>query len=388
MKDESDKLFVQMKGTLDAITSSDGLSTLQYLMWEPDWKLSKNPTLSERISHNKVRDGTVFHLDNAKFYKMLQKWGLNESWYSTIKKFAAAQDGRGAYIALRSLYQGDDHIKAKLMEANRRISSNGLTYSGEQGGSFQVYSSALKEEYDFIADHREKYTEETMVDRLLSGFCGNALEKPSIIHGIQIVKDSNKTYDEAVSYLATKVLEAYPDSRETQTSKNLKMSEVGQDTRHRYGNDRNNSRNGGGRGRGGRGYHGDFGYFVTGDPRGPYNGQTYHSKIEGVDVTDVTRTYPDHEFDKKNVRMYVINRGRKLRADRANNGGGKPSGGGHRRNHQQQDIKEMIRATISEMQAGDKRSGDGDDESPSKKSKSDEKKNPWTAVAGKGAEKE
>ena len=150
MREESDKLFVQMKATLEAITSADGLSNLAYLMWEPDWKLSANPTVSERISHKKDRTGTVFHLDNSKFYKMLQKWGLSESWYSTIKKFAATQDGRGAYIALRRLYQGDDHIKAKLMEANRRISSNGLSYPGEPEGSFQVYSSNLKEEYEML----------------------------------------------------------------------------------------------------------------------------------------------------------------------------------------------------------------------------------------------
>ena len=107
-------------------------------------------------------------------FTFLEKFCINHTSWTTIKKFKASLDGRGAYLALRKLYQGEDHVQSKINVEKQRISEGdvGLKYTGETHFKFVNYASSLLAAYEYIGQHRETYSERTKVERLLQGFKG------------------------------------------------------------------------------------------------------------------------------------------------------------------------------------------------------------------------
>ena len=232
--------------------------------------------------------------------------------WNTIKKYKTAQDGRGAYLALRRLYQGEDHVQSKISIEKQRISEGdeGLKYTGEVQLKFVNYASGLQAAYEFISQHRETYSEQTKVERLLQGFKGEARDNTTLHIARMHVKDNPSlkgNFDAAVAYLATKVQEVFPSVAGKATPPTRTVNETNQDYR-------------GGRGfyRGGRGRHRGRGQRfgrgagqtsdIRGDPNGKYNGHTVHTTVNGVDTSDVNRKFTDKEFDDPDVRTYILNR--------------------------------------------------------------------------------
>ena len=394
LETDAERAFTMVRSTLTQCSSAHGSgSTLEYLAREPTWKLKLNPSIAEQTTSHLQHSGMIYDSDNMRLYKMIEKLCISHLCYSTVKKYKNAQDGRGAYLALRNLYQGENHILSKLIVEKRKISEgpDGLKYTGEfLGILFTNYSSMLKAAFDFIAEHRENYSEQSRVERLLQGFSGDALERPSIAHGIRMVKekpDHLTNFDLAAGYLATKIQEAYPVVARKQPSTRT-VNETNQDSRGDGG--AQDFRGGGGGHRGGehrphsgegyeRGGQRRGAWRIWGDPDGKFNGQTFHSKVNGQNTTDtdVFGMFPNDVF-KGDLRNYVMNRRHVLRSQ----GQGKQSP--QLSKVDKNDIKAIAMEIAKTMTS--KRSGEDDSSPRDEKKQKSEQGNAWNMM-GKGAER-
>jgi hypothetical protein len=335
-----------------------------------------NPTIAQEMTASLPLRGLVYESDNSRFFTLLEKLCINHMCWNTIKKYKTAQDGRGAYLALRRLYQGEDHVQSKISIEKQRISEGdeGLKYTGEVQLKFVNYASGLQAAYEFISQHRETYSEQTKVERLLQGFEGEARDNTTLHIARMHVKDNPSlkgNFDAAVAYLATKVQEVFPSVAGKATPPTRTVNETNQDYR-------------GGRGfyRGGRGRHRGRGQRfgrgagqtsdIRGDPNGKYNGHTVHTTVNGVDTSDVNRKFTDKEFDDPDVRTYILNRRLFLKKNNSSYSNDRK-------------IKEMV-MEIAQTIMDKKRSGE-DDSNPrdDKKQKGEKEKDPWNLM-GKGAD--
>ena len=225
--DDGERAFTTVHTTLGQCSSGHGNgATLTYLTRDTNLPLSSNPTIAERMEHSLPHFGGIYDVDNSRFFTFLEKLCISHAVWQGIKKFQASKDGRGAYMALKRSYQGQDHILAKLKVEKKKISegNEGLRYAGEHKDRWVEYASNLAGAYDFIGQHREQYSDESRVERLLQGFTGETLQKPNLEYAINHVKDTPQyrtDYGAAVAYLATKIQEAYGNTTSTTTTRTV-----------------------------------------------------------------------------------------------------------------------------------------------------------------------
>jgi len=379
---DAERFFTVMRSTLTQCSSGHGhSSTLEYLLREATWPMPFNPTIAQEMTASLPHHGLVYESDNSRLFTLLEKLCINHMCWNTIKKYKTAQNGRGAYLALRRLYQGEDHVQSKISIEKQRISEGdeGLKYTGEVQLKFVNYASGLQAAYEFISQHRETYSEQTKVERLLQGFKGEARDNTTLHIARMHVKDNPSLrgdFDAAVAYLATKVQEVFPSVAGKATPPTRTVNETNQlyrggrssyrGGRGRYQNRGRDQRFFGGRG---AGSHSE----IRGDPNGKYNGQTAHATVNGVDTTDVNRQLSDKEFDDVDVRTYILNRRTFLRKNKSSYPNDRK-------------IKEMA-MEIAQTIMDKKRSGE-DESNPrdDKKQKGEKEKDPWNLM-GKGADR-
>ncbi len=78
---------------------------------------------------NTTHSGPLFAEDNSKVWVLLKKSLLGYQPYHHINKYEQARNGRGAWLALKAYYEGEDFINKTIQENLTKLRT--LHYHGE-----------------------------------------------------------------------------------------------------------------------------------------------------------------------------------------------------------------------------------------------------------------
>ena len=132
-----------------------------------------------------ILEGRHFALDNPRFYRELKSFTVNGEGWSYIKKFERSQDGRRAYLALKTQCEG---TASKITRKNRAYASiANAVYSGSRRQyKFQDYINTHQSAHNEIldCDPTEAVPESKKVADFLKGITDPKLESAvSVILG-------------------------------------------------------------------------------------------------------------------------------------------------------------------------------------------------------------
>lgn len=143
----------------------------------------ENPT--EYLIEATIFSGRHYNLDNPRFYRELKSFTVNGEGWPYIKKFERSQDGRKAYLALKTQCEG---TASKITRKNRAYASiANATYTGSRRQfKFQDYINTHQTAHNEIldCDPTEAVPESKKVSDFLKGITDPKLESPvSVVLG-------------------------------------------------------------------------------------------------------------------------------------------------------------------------------------------------------------
>jgi len=360
---------------------------LIYLLREKSWKLPDNPTIEDKLHHKIDLLHPTSMRDNQVLWRMIEEWSRDKTWWDTVRPFQKTQDGRGAYLALVSLYLGQDRINARVQLERNRISDDltvGMYYEGEIKGTWQPYFSGLNSSYAYLEEYGgETYSANSRVLRLLRGIKGDALSKEGIRFAIQHIKISStlkNDYQAAGAYMATQVQDAYAGSQTKQNAiRNSVVSEANTQD-NPSGGPRNKLRT-----------------PWLSSPNYKYNGATAYSSVNGINTsdTDIWQSFRRNEFTG-DLKSYVLNRrrwqehhgtaeqnGKRGNRDRRGDGGR----GNGKRKPDEREVKEAAIKLLNQWSKEKADDSSDDNPAPKKQVKQEMDDSPFAGLVGKNAEK-
>ena len=269
--------------------------------------------------HQMPHTGENFKRDNKLVYNMLKAACVKTDAWTWIQDHDKSANGRKAWQALVSHYDGTGELNKRVERAKEEITR--LHYKDEKVYPFERYVTKLKENFYILAkDKDENLTDKQRVDILMKGI--KSTDASVIAAKTDVYKDYRADFNAATGFLSGLIANIHSgaqlDYANRHSSKRRYVSGVdsfdgrGSRGRARRGGGRYGQRTGrgGGRGRDGRG-------------RGTGRGQM-RVKMNNVDITDPHRTFtPDEWVRLGSGRAYVI----QLRQGRAGRDGGRGPGG-------------------------------------------------------------
>ena len=134
-------------------------------------------TPTEYLIEATILRGRHYELDNPRFYRELKSFVVNGEGWSYIKKFERSQDGRKAYLALRTQCEG---TASKITRKNKAYASiSNATYIGQRRQyKFQDYINTHQAAHNEIldCDATEAVPESKKVADFLKGITDPKLE--------------------------------------------------------------------------------------------------------------------------------------------------------------------------------------------------------------------
>ena len=252
------------------------------------------PTTDEGMAMQKAysirHSGNAFAKDNARVFNALDKMLVNTDAHHYIKKFQASQNGKGAWHNLVAHYEGDGLLHNRVGHANAVIES--LVYHSERRLPFEKFISKLIEAFQTLEEHDQGYNETKKVSIMLKAIHSENSRVQGGVSTVQILKPNN--FEEAVNYLSSII--GLLNSDGPNTTHNGKpaarnVSAIGGRGGGRGGR-------GAGRGRGRGGNNGRGGGAGGGGPSSTVYSQNGRKVNNGVDITDLTRTFTSIEWKK------------------------------------------------------------------------------------------
>ena len=132
---------------------------------------------TEYLIEATIFSGRHFELDNPRFYRELKSFIVNGEGWSYVKKFERSQDGRKAYLALKTQCEG---TASKITRKNKAYASiANAAYSGQRRQyKFQDYINAHQTAHNEIldCDPTEAVPESKKVANFLKGITDPKLE--------------------------------------------------------------------------------------------------------------------------------------------------------------------------------------------------------------------
>jgi len=246
-------------------------------------------------------EGRDFNKDNHNVYRLLSDLVSGTPGFTWIQPFDEAQDGRSAWQALYSHYEGGGQQEKRTSSATATIRA--LHYKNESVFSFEEFSRGLLEAFRDLDHTEEAYTPYQKVKTLLSKLEVNHPDVP--YHKGHVRQHFKQDIDGAVEYLSTQFAELFADAQQYKRARSRHIHLVEPDyQRPRLDDDLS---------------------------RRPDGTAVYF----GVDVTDVSRTFTNQEMTDLGPRgqAYIyqerarlgLTRGRRTgnSGSRANNRGGR-----------------------------------------------------------------
>ena len=132
---------------------------------------------TEYLIEATILNGRHFELDNPRFYRELKSFVVNGEGWSYIKKYERTQDGRKAYLALKTQCEG---TASKITRKNRAYASiANASYNGQRRQyKFQDFINAHQSAHNEIldCDPAEAVPESKKVADFLKGITDPKLE--------------------------------------------------------------------------------------------------------------------------------------------------------------------------------------------------------------------
>ena len=246
--------------------------------------------------------GRHFTEDNHATYRLLADLLAGTEGMSWIEAFQSSQNGRAAWIALKSHYDGGGQKEKRVAQAEALIAS--LFYKNESVFPFEKFSTGLLDAYRELFLAERPVPEYNKVKRML--------EKVVITHGrIEVVKhqvrqDFRADFQGALDFLSTQFAEMFPDATFEQPGRRRRFVATA-DSEWQSLSQRPR-----------------LDELVTHE-----NGAAI---IHGVDVTEVGRTFSGGEMSTLGPmgQAYIFQERERLGLSRGNNRGGRGRGGGGR----------------------------------------------------------
>jgi uncharacterized membrane protein YgcG len=235
--------------------------------------------------------GQAFEQDAHAVHRIIQGHTLGTDAYHWIKAEKNKRNGRIDMQLLREHFDGPGVTRKKIAHAEHQIQSV-CRYHSEQKYSFEKFVTSMNSAFQVLHECGEEYTEARKVRFLLDAIENNNMDIRSAVTNIRM-GSSEITYVEAANKLSEVVSTVFHGSGKKHD--NRKVAAV--DTNGGRGG-RTGGRGGGrgGRGRGGRGGRGGHGRGGGGGGGG--GGNSMPQSVNGVDISDVTRSFKTEEWYK------------------------------------------------------------------------------------------
>jgi hypothetical protein len=234
--------------------------------------------------------GGAFEEDNKQTFRLLKSYLINMPGWTWIESFNATENGRGAFLAWATHYNGQGELSKHMAMAKAKIKN--LFYKNERSLKFEKVMEILSKLFSILdKDLDERLSEHQKVEKLLSCIQTQVMEmvaQKSIIAS-QYLND----FLGACNYFSAQVSRLHAGAQlENSKYKNKRNISAmqgrgsGRDGGHGRGRGRFGGRSGpGSRGNGGRsGGHG--------------NGNGSGTKINAVDVSDPTCSFTSEEWEQ------------------------------------------------------------------------------------------
>ena len=227
---------------------------------------------------NTTHSGPQYKDDNAKVWMLMKKSLLGHQPYHHIDEFEQARDGRGAWLALKAYYEGEDFVNKTIQENLTKLRT--LHYRGEtQRFGFEQFVDIQKECYKRLRDvgfnNGMGVDEATKCSNLKTMILGDA----QLETALSIARTRglfNGTFDNLVHFLKAEVDELILRKKQLRAA-NGRGNRISSVTSNQSGGT-GRGRGGRGRGRGGRGRG-------RGRGRGNRKPRTYLTKvIQGKEI--------------------------------------------------------------------------------------------------------
>ena len=231
---------------------------------------------------NTTHHGPAYVEDNSKVWMLIKKSLLGHPPYHHIDEYERKRDGRGAWLALKAYYEGEDFVNKTIQENLTKLRT--LHYRGEtQRFGFEQFIELQKECYKRLRDvgynNGAGVDEATKCSNLKTMILGDA----QLETALSIARTRglfNGTFDDLVHFLKAEVDELILRKKQLRSvaPRGTRISSITSQT----GGGRGRGR--GGRGRGGRGRG-------RGRGRGYRRPRTYLTKVvQGKEISNANYT--------------------------------------------------------------------------------------------------
>ena len=285
--------FVEL---LACTKGSTGLS-LQYVIRLEDnnqdtYVEASNPDLTDEsiFDTSMILRGSHFKEDNRAVYNVLSKHLLGTHGQNYLEEFKARRDGRSAWLALRSHYEGDSYVDLYRKKAYDKLQKT--FYHGERPKfDFEKYIHVHLTAHRWLEDINQPLIESTKIHFFLAGIQANS----GLSTALEILSSNPNLKDNLsaiINYLSESVQKRKsstdtPQRYNRNVSSSMRGRGRGRNPRQfgrgggRYGGRRQNNRGRGGRSNRGRSSN-------------SYNDRSNNRHVDGRWISG--RYYSDEEF--------------------------------------------------------------------------------------------
>jgi hypothetical protein len=144
--------------------------------------------------------GTEFKHDNGVVFDFLKTWTINGPAYPWMKQFSITRNGRAAWKALLTYYEGTA-ARDRVKEAEYASIANAKYYGEKKKFSLETYVNIHQEAYQDLRQNDEVIPEDKRVQDLLTGIKDTSLNAAK--QTILAIPELRMDFAATVSHLAT-----------------------------------------------------------------------------------------------------------------------------------------------------------------------------------------
>jgi hypothetical protein len=146
--------------------------------------------------------GEAYSTDNKSVYHLLKSFLVNTSGWTWIELYDTMENGRGAFLAWMSHYNGQGELSKRTAMAKARVKS--LFYKNERSLSFEKVMEILSKSFSTLdKDPDERYSERQKVEKLLQ--CIQTPDMEVVAQKLVIASQYTNDFSGACNYFSAQV---------------------------------------------------------------------------------------------------------------------------------------------------------------------------------------
>lgn len=158
-----------------------------------------NPTYNDELIRRASHAGEAWVANNSRVWQMIRHVTHGTDAWAFVKGFSRAQDGRGAFYAMKSHYMGADFVNKVKLTADASLET--LHWNGKaRNFTWEKFISRLTSAFADLAENGEPKTDGEKVRRLLRAITDPTLNvAKAVVQGDQRYAEN---FEAATAYLA------------------------------------------------------------------------------------------------------------------------------------------------------------------------------------------